>query len=269
MKNSPSHLKQPLLPASARQAIGIALLASLPTACTPQKQANTPSSHSATVDIQSAMPVNIESIEPPQEDIYFTPNKALQLALSEPLEFKGRKLTDSWRGYGYYEHYWQNSKVMVITGITEKLPQAEVYEIKDQSIRVSIISPEGEIIVIKANTAIPSKTIYNASKRAYGTSFEIRYQDLGAVEPKYTGGLSIEAYLEFQEHLQKNVFNQLTYPNCSVAHSSLLKSYLECSYFPKNHPLGHTLEDFWRNPDKEWFDFLGEIKKLHREHGFR
>ncbi len=271
--------EQPVLPASVRQAVGIVILASLQAGCsaTP-KQVNT-QSPVATVEMPTTDPVSMEPVETLQEDKGFTPKKALKLAMVEPLEFIEKKLIRIWRGYGYYECYWKNSEALVITGFSKNLPGYSAYQPKNKFVRVTIVSPDGKSITIKAdNTYTTDKTIYEETdRRYYGSSFLVSYVDWGTAEPRYTGGLSYDAYSDFLEELveeakeqtRKLEFKEPPHPTCSIQSKPPEREPLECHNFPEDSPLGYAIEDFWRKPGEEWFTFLRTLEKLYTKHDLR
>jgi hypothetical protein len=256
MKNSPDRqFEQPLLPASVRQAIGIALLASLPTSCsTTPKQVNDQPPNIA-VEIPAATPPGPSDTEEVEtQNSRLTPKKALHLALAEPLQFLKR--TEEHDGkFTFHACFWRNSKVLIKTN------ECVNSSLRFDQIIVYIHSPNEGSIGLVANTDYPQKEVYEEIRSNY-TNFWVLYSKWRAPNTPYAAWASSpEAYEQFYRELDVSKREERCRLQTPPMHCSI--------NFPQSTAFKRRSEAFWKNPGKDWYTFLQIIKKLHNQHGFQ
>ena len=251
-----------------RRAISIAMLAGASAGCASPKQ---PDVQPLTPTVQIAEPqpssedkglvTTDASREKAEENPFFTPEKALRAALSEPLHFVAQLNGDA---FGTMTHVclWQNSKVLIRSHYCEIFQQQSSEGTKDQDVHIFIHSPRGETIEISAEAHL-HKSVYEIKRDNY-VAFEIRYVDLSAATPRYRHDRSPKEYEAFIRKINDSLEQEISLPHCNTSSRKI-----KCENIVNSEALQAASEEFWKEPGKNWYDFLQMLKALYTKQGFR
>jgi len=236
---------QPVLPTSVRRAIGIAMMSCVSTGCTsnkqPSAQPNVP-----VIQIEQSKPAN----ESPRENAFFTPQKALQATLSEPLQvvttnspFKGGLLLRNnliLMEAHKYSRYANDHDF--------HLPPSE--RVISEGVIVQIHSKKGEWVQIVA-FAPPNKSISDTKKIKYA-GFGVTYKNLKDITHGYKPSGTTEDYKKYLQDLLLQSSGKSKIPSC---HFNLFGE-ADCERTPIPDPLQKACKEFIKNPGDDWRSIL-------------
>lgn len=242
----------PMLPTSVRQAISLALLATIPACATTQQQQIDKNTPDALVTIeQTPIPKTRKPAtekEALPEDMSFTPMNAIRAALSKPMKFVAQIESMC---------LWKNDKVFVRTSYCEPHTIGTPGE---RQTWFAIHSQKGETFEYYIE-APPGKSAYETKRSEYDV-FGIRYRDLSAFKTteKPLSEMTAEEYVSFIKIVYSPYIREII-PFCVATRGKTT-----CKSITIPQDLKHNMAKFEQKPEEDWYTLLGELKKLHNMH---